>query len=193
MEGFKTYKLNNWKRLVIWYNEGADSPREQDNIWKLCIRKYRNYNFPNELKFDFDLAIDEEGFDEQEKELKPYYFFALDCYEHWGIVFSLAWSWMQCQFDTSEDCGFIAIPKISEGVGEITKEQALSYAEDEIKMFNQYLNWEVYRYVIQESVKRTSEDWRVRYEFEYEDWGCGYYDIKDILDEFKEYEPVEID
>lgn len=185
------YILSDWNRLIIQYDDDVDSPREWDNIWKLCIKTHKKFNFPNELKRDFDLAIDEEGFDEQQQKLDNYYFFALDCYEHSWIIFSLSWEGTQCQFDTAKDCGFIAIPKISEEVGEITQAQALSYAEWEIKQFNAYLNWESYRYTIESPVVWKAQDNTERYKTEYDivDWCWGYYDVKDILNEFEKLSP----
>lgn len=194
----KKYSLNDGRRLVIWYEYDYDSesPREWDNTWKLCIREHRKYNFPNELDYDWD-DMDDWGMDwvQMSGLMKEYYIFRLDCYEHSRISFSLAWKGMQCKFDTSNNCGFIAIPKKDDSNPSIENsyEEAKKIAEWEIKCYNQYLNWEVYRYDIEKPVKWTSEDWYEKIEREFIDWCSGYYDIQDILDEYKSLNPNEIE
>jgi hypothetical protein len=191
----KKYLLNDGRRLVIWYEDDSESPREWDNTWKLCIRKHRNYNFPNELNFDFETDEDDDLLSERLKAIWfSYHIFRLDCYEHSWISFSLAWQGMQCRFDTSNNCGFIAIPKKDDSNPSIenTYDDAKKIAESEIKIYNQYLNWEIYRYITEKPVKWTSEDGQEKIEREFEDWCGGYYDIQYILDEYKSLSPKEI-
>ncbi len=181
------YMLSDGRRLVISYDMDTESPREWDNIWKLCIRKHRRYNFPNELGFDFD--EDYEDYKDTDVLEEKYHIFWLDCYEHSWIAFSLAGTGMQCQFDTAEKCGFIAIPKNEcENI-----EDAKQIAGNEIKIYNQYLNWEVYAWHTEKKVVWTTvrEDKTIdeKEEREYEDGCCSYYDVDDILNEFKSLEP----
>jgi len=190
-EALKQYMLDNWNRLSIFQDEDSPDPREWDNIWKLCIREHRNYDFPNELNFDFSLTVNEKGFIGWEKELEDYYIFALDCYEHSWISFSLSWQGMQCQFDTSKDCGFIAIPKEFEGI-KYTEIEAQKIAEDEIKTFNKYMNWETYWRVLEKKVQWTSEDWRTEDRWEQEDSCRWYFELDDIVNEFKDLNPKKI-
>lgn len=185
------YMLNDGHRLVISYDMDAESPREWDNTWKLCIKKHRRHNFPNELDFDFD--EDYEDYKDTDVLEEEYHIFWLECYEHSWIVFSLAGTGMQCQFDTAEKCGFIAIPKNEcENI-----EDAKQIAGEEIEMYNKYLNGEVYRWHTEEKISRTTtnSEWDVkeRIEREYEDGCWWYYDIDDILNEFKPLEPKLID
>lgn len=192
-------------------DEDPYNPREDDNIGKLCIREHRNYKFPNELKFDFDDGYeDDDTVENRIKELeKSYYIIWLDCYEHWGVVFSIHWEWMMCQFDTSQSCGFIAVPiaycwyDIKEWNSsdckdkwervEVKTDEAYKIAKQELKDWNAYCNGEMYRYVVENKVKWTSEDWREEDEREFEDGCGGYYELDDILFEFEKYNPVEID
>ena len=77
------YSLSNGRKLIIKYDEDSEDPREWDNLGKLCLRKHRRYNFPNELEFDFDDGYEEDTVEKRLKELeKTYFIFRLDCYEH---------------------------------------------------------------------------------------------------------------
>ena len=142
-------------KVEIDYAEFVDSPREYNELSKLCIRKHRNYNFPNELGFDFD------AFDDWEMELpvleENQKLFWLDFYEHSGISFSLAGQGMQCKFDTSWKCGFIICEN---------EEQAKA----EIKEYNQWLNWDCYRVDVSER-SVIEKDWKIFYS-EWENLDC---------------------
>ena len=202
------YLLNNGNRLVITQDEDPSDPREWDNVWNICVREHRHYKFPNELDYDFDSAAED-----AEKLYEQYYIFELDCYIHSWVSFSLAWRWMQCKFDTSKDCWFIAIPKeinsydnrpwsTSSAPGKwekiiYTEDEAMKIAELEIKTYNQYINWDVYEYIIQEPVHRaaTNKEWLnlEKTTWEYVDGCSDYYDIQYILEEHKLLDPKEID
>lgn len=150
-------------KLQIWQDEDAESPREWNDNTKLCIRKHHQYNFPNELAYDFDYE-GEEG--EEDTRLKDYFVFPLDCYIHGWLSFSLAWQGTQCRFDTYNNVGFIVYPRIA--TESITEEQAREVCMQEIEEYNKYMNWEVYWFTL------YWEDWEV------ED-SCGwFYDIEDI-------------
>lgn len=195
-EAIAKYMLNNWKRLVISFDECSESPRNFDEDSFLCMRKHRNYDFPNELEYDFN-DLDDGWMDwvEMSKILKENYVFWIDCYEHSWIVFSLSWEWMQCKFDTSKYCGFMAVKK------ELykTEEEAKKRAKEQLSIYNKRISWEVYEYLIEKSVEWKTDDWRTKIEWEpdyYSDdsiYSCWwYYDIKYILEEFKDLEPKEI-
>lgn len=174
-----TVSIDEWAE---WY----DPRTEQDNIWKICIRKHRDYRFPNELDFDFD------AYDEDEISIpENYYIFRLDCYEHGWIVFSFTGQWTQCRRDTSRWCGFIAVPKLKEisvtpfkkelwekyEEVELTESQAREIAEQELKEFNQYNNWEIYGYTVYQKVFWKSERWEEKYEYEVIDSAWWYFDV----------------
>ena len=172
------------------YYEDFD-PRFDGNIWKFCIRKHRDYIFPNELNFDFD-AYDEDEINTPEN----YYIFPLDCYIHSWVAFSLHWEGMQCRWDTSHNCWFIAVPKkynrydlkeISETKWkewtdhydpiELSLAEAEKIARQELDTYNQYLRWEIYEYEVLEKVLWTSETGEVKYEYETIDSVWWYFDI----------------
>jgi hypothetical protein len=83
MEAIRSYMLSNGNKLLIYPDENPEDPRNWDNIGKLCIMEHRNYNFPNELIFDFYTDCDGENVEDRIKELeKTHYLFWLDMYEH---------------------------------------------------------------------------------------------------------------
>lgn len=88
-----TYKKHD---IATYQDEDPQDPRDWDNISKICIRKHRNYTFPNELGYNFSDEYDEEDLHNIEIAEK-YYIFELDSYEHWGITFP--WLEMVCNAD----------------------------------------------------------------------------------------------
>lgn len=190
-----TVSIDEWAE---WY----DPRTEYDNIGKICIRKHRDYRFPNELDFNFE-AYDEDEIKMPEK----YYIFRLDCYEHGQIVFSFTGEGMQCRRDTSRWCGFIAVPKKYNAydlkeisvtpykkelwekyeVVELTESEARDIAKQELKEFNQYNNWEIYGYTVYQKVLWTSETWEEKYEYETLD-SCGwYFSIEEAKSDAEDY------
>lgn len=189
LEAIRSYTLSDGRRLKVYPDENAEDPRSWDNVGKFCFRKHRSYKLPNELNFDFDTLFN------NNLDIEWYYIFRLDCYEHWGIVFSFAREWMMCQFDTSQSCGFIAVPVIEDkltGAKIANGSEAEKIARQELKEYNAYCSWDVYEYVIEKKVQRTSEDWRVEDERETDEACWWYYELDDILDEVKELLPKEI-
>ena len=197
MEAIRSYMLSNGNKLLIYPDENPEDPRNWDNIGKLCIMEHRNYNFPNELIFDFYTDCDGENVEDRIKELeKTHYLFWLDMYEHSWIVFSFTWVGIKCNFDTSCDCWFIAVPMGEDKLtGHICTgyEDALSIAKNELKEYNAYGSGNVYWYVVQKEHTYTREDGVVKKEWETEDSVRWYYELDDMLAEFKDLNPVEID
>lgn len=197
------YLLNNGNRLVITQDEDPSDPRERSNIWKMRVQEHRYYTFPREMDYDLD--------DDNDKAIleKHYHVFMLDCYIHSTVHFSLRWAGMQCRFDTATDIWYIAVPKEMNSYDHRawamstnqdkwekiihTAKQAMEIAEDELKIYNQYINWEVYACIIEQPVVWTSEHGARKTTWEYVDGCWGYYDIQDILEEHKLLDPKEID
>lgn len=223
METIKTFQLNNGKRVVISYDEDAESPRAYSENSKICIRENRNYNFPNELRYNFDLMDeeriqkknwyhvsedDEEGYKEEHKKLDGYYVFPISCYIHGGVSFSLTGEGLYDRFDTSSDCGFIARPKkieyrngLDNSMFTYWQVEAQQICREEIEIYNQRMNGEVYRYEVLKPTTRTADDGRTQTErelsqeenpCEYPTSWWNYYSIESILKDFEKYEPKEI-
>ena len=190
MDIYKSYILNNGNRLDICHDEDMQSPREWDNVGKLCIREHRRYSFPNELDYDFDSAAED-----AEILYNNYYIFDLDMYEHTGYSFSFSWQGMQCRFDTSSWIWFLAIPK---GFDKLTgcnvenEAQAKEIATQELDVWNKYCNGEGYGFIEYKPVVWTSESGERCTEYESTNNSCRwYYEVEDILSEFSKYEPKE--
>lgn len=215
MEPIKKIQLTDDVYVDIVYDEDNESPRKWDNISKLCIREHRRYDFPNELKINFDdlNSYDDYEVDDnyqiietvgqhEQKKLEGYHMFWLDCYEHSGISFSLSGTGMQCQFDTSRKCGLIAIPKHFEwdngpgysGSVDYTEAEAEEMAKADIEIYNQYMNGEVYGFRLMQSFEPiiwSDSDGR-QHEYKADDEcldSCyGIYDQKEIAEHLpKEY------
>lgn len=193
-------QLSDDKYVDINYDEFWDDPREWGQSTKMCIRKHRNYTFPNELDYNFDCADDDTIYgtredwteftvaENEEDKLKWYHVFSLDCYEHWQISFSLSWTWMQCRWDTSKDCWFIAVP-ISQYPDSW---DARSIAKQDIKIYNQYLNGEVYWFQYCQTFPSHEIDWRTyQTEDDIIDSCYWFYDTKDIAEHLpSEYKDI---
>jgi len=182
-------QLDNYTYVNISYDEFSDSPRDWDNIWKLCIRKHRRYTFPNELDYCFECEDSDEIYSDddnwnivtvaqhEEEMLIWYRIYDLDSYEHSWIVFSLAWTWMQYNFETSRWCWFIAIPNIYES------SEAREIAQSEISIYNSYLNWEVYGFKLYKTFPSIEDNGHIySTDDELIDSCSGFYDTKDIAE-----------
>ena len=156
----KNYRWIDYDVEIATYQ---NSPREREEESKLCIREHRRETFPNELDWDFEQddefyeneekyraehEEEAEEFEKNEKELfEKYFVFSIDMYEHWNVRFSLWWEWMQCGFDTSSDCWFIAIPK-NNYWKKLTKEDAIKEARRQLQEYTNYCNWGVYEWFV---------------------------------------------
>lgn len=204
------YQLSNWNRLVIEFDNDADTPRADSNLGKICIQDHRRYTFPNELDFNFAAMHEDGDMSEMEELSNRYYIFQLDCYEHSGISLWLSWSVNQCAFDTSKSIWFIAVPKVyngwdseerthskNQGKGDVAKdltfEEAEEIARNEMKQYTQWMNWYMFMYV--EETPKTyvcEDDWDTITHWVQEEGCSGYYSIEDILDEYTMQKPEKI-
>lgn len=155
-------------------------PRDEENMAEFTTREHRYYSLPKEFSFDWD-AYDEWDMKEIEEMDKDYHIFFLDCFEHWGMRWSLIWEGMQCQFDTAKR---VWLMRVQRGMVE-NRAKAEEIVRDELKRYNQRLCWEVYGYTFERLVKWTSEDWREKSEREYVDGCNGFYEIDDAIEDAK--------
>lgn len=177
--------INRWNyKAIVSYDDYSyeDSPRDWVNATKLCIKPHRHYVFPNELKIDWD---DEEQMVDIEKGYRVY---TIDCYEHGGISFSIHWEGIQCRWDTSNNCWFIAVPRKDCEL----ETEARERARQDLNEYNQWLSWDIYRWEIyrtDEWINKTT--WESKEDDTYIEW-CGYFlDIeecrKDALDQIRNF------
>ena len=192
------------------YADGPDPRKDWDNIGKLVIREHRSYTFPNELNFrwdyyddDYEDSCGDKVENQFEKIAKDYYICWIDMYEHSWIVFSKHWMGMQCPFDTSRWIGFRAVPKVYNWYDlkeihetkyteadwskympvEVSLEEAEKIVDQELKDWNQWCSWEIYEYSVYKNTKWTSEDWDVKYTWDWVDGCSWYYDRDHCKDE----------
>lgn len=177
--------LKDWKKLVIGLDENYfDDCRECDCLYenvKLDFRKNRDYKLPHELWIDF-WELDCWELDIEEK-MGWYYWNYIDCYIHSGYYFSLSGEWMNCRRDTARKCGIIAIEK--------QKLDELWISENEffhwfMNLWNKRWNWEFYCYELYTPHVYTDENWNSITMYDYEDGCWWYFEIDDILSEFKD-------
>lgn len=175
----KRFDLDAEHYCVVWYDEYVDSPRNWWDSTKFCIRPHRRYNFPNELNYDWDSAAEDAG-----KLYEEYYIFELDCYIHSGITFSLSGCGIQCRFDTSKNCGFIAVPKTIEWAV-YSEEEAKRLASSALETYNQWLNWEVYEVLIFKHIPPIVQDGKTyTTPDDLIDSLCNIYDLAGVVDSF---------
>lgn len=169
-------------RLIVGLMEDGfiENPREYDDMVEFTTREHRHYNLPKEFNFDWD-AYDEWDMEEIEEMDKNYHIFFLDCYEHSGMKWSLAWEWMQCRFDTAKRVGLMRVRK--DKVGD--RNDALNLVKDAIDLYNKRLNGEIYEWRLERLVTRKSEDGREKTEWEFLDGCSWFYDEDEALSDGK--------
>ena len=149
------------KKIIIKQDCYPDSPREWDNMSKMvCF--HGNYRLGD--KFDEYKHSMFDSWEELEEQLHKDYNIAailpLYLYDHSGI--SISTSSFNDRWDSGQ-IGFVFITKetmLDELGGKILtkklKEQAVEICEADVKIYNQYLNNEVYRFDIVEEVDMVS-------------------------------------
>lgn len=189
---YEKIELDDSYYINIFYDESSDSPREWRDDTKMCIKETRRHRFPNELDINFDDLDNDDEYgtdkdwkiitiaDKEKEKLKGYHVYEMDCYEHSGIAFSLSGHGMQCRFDTSYNCWYFCVPEI---MG--TREECAKIASEQINLYNQYINWEVYCFQLMETFPPVEKDWKTYYaEDELVECECthDYYDLKEIAE-----------
>lgn len=159
----------------------VENPREYDDMVEFTTREHRHYNLPKEFDFDWD-AYDEWEMEEIEEMDRNYHIFFLDCYEHSGMKWSLAWEGMQCRFDTAKRVGLMRVKK------EVVEDRknALEFVRDALEVYNKWLNWEIYEWRLERLVTRKSEDGREKAEWEFLDGCSWFYDKDEALSDGKD-------
>lgn len=188
-----TYLLNNWQKLTIDYDDYPyEDLREFDYLYenlKLDFRENRSYNLPKDLYINWtDFDYWEENLEEK---LENYYWCFIDCYIHWNYCFSLENEWINCRRDTAKKCWVIAIKKSDFEKLEFDWDY-VKYFRNFVHTYNQRFNWEIYRYTLEKPHEYKDEYWAKIIQRDFEDGCWWFYNVQDILNEFKEFEPKEI-
>jgi len=159
--------------LEISYAEYTDSPREWDNIGILAL-KHRRYNLSNEI----DVNMNEFDYiDELEEYINENYdvvmMLGVSMYDHSGVSLSL------CDYKNhvggwdSSLIGLIFIERneiFKEYYSDETEEELKNILQNEINLYDKYLNGEVYQYNVYDDKDNILDS-------------CsGYYSEEDILE-----------
>lgn len=159
--------------IKIEHDQDAESPRDWDNVSKMVFSHSR-FDFPNDAGISFD---DFHGWDEIALDLinnhGAKYIMHVYMYEHGQIAFKTA------PFSDPWDSGKLGLIYITaEGIAELgdqTDEGIEAALNGELETYAQYVNGDVYGYIITD-----------QYEEEPEDSSCwGYYGYDSALDEAK--------
>lgn len=162
---YKGYEID------IYPDLNPESPREWDNIC-LIFTAHRRCKFGDKNFYDGQKCIEAL---EQEKE-KGDIVLPLYIYEHGGITISL--NPFSCPWDSGQ-VGFVLIPrkKMLEEFGKKIftkglKERAMKIAEGEVKTLDQWLQGDVYGYVVKKDDEEIDSCW-------------GFYGQEDCIEEAK--------
>lgn len=182
-----TYKETVEKpRLEITYNSDSNSPREWSNLGKFIVISGR-YNSPDNdetfisiVKETSQNATSQENhIDLIKKEIedlgdKVLYITPICRYEHGGVAYSIG---TRHGFDYSNNGFYIVTEETLKGICEplSSDEEYEKQISNEIETYNQWVNGEVYAFILYDE------------NGEQEDSCCGFYAIEDI----KEYLPEE--
>lgn len=178
------YKLKGKRELRIYQDEIPTDPREWDNLG-IMVLNHKRYNLPLEIKIDLDSF---NSWEEIRKELIKFYdasvILPVYGYDHSGL--SIKAGKRTFPFNDRWDSGqlgFIFVTKKKIKEENITKKKAEEILLSEIEIYNKYLNGEIYCFeVVKFNQCKTCEHNKE----EIEDSCGGFYEIKDILSEFKE-------
>ena len=181
-------KLTKNRVLNIDYDESPESPRDCDNITRLAV-KLNRYNLPNETELNLDKykSIDDLR-DAIMETYKPIMIKEVYAYQHSNIKLYTKDTNVVFQH-SAWDSSFIGFVFITEkdletlGITDKTNENLSKIIEYDLKIYNQYLNGEVYQFQI---VETTYCEHCEHSNDEVVDSCCGYYDIDDIKEEYKD-------
>ena len=182
-------KLTKNRVLNIDYDEcNHESPRDCDNITRLAV-KLNRYDLPNETELNLD---DYESIDDLRDALidkyKPIMIKEVYAYQHSNIKLYTKDTNVVFQH-SAWDSSFIGFVFITEkdletlGITDKTDEHLSKAIEYDLKIYSQYLNGEVYQFQI---VETTYCEHCENSNEEILDSCCGYYDIDDIKEEYKD-------
>jgi hypothetical protein len=138
---------------TVMYDDMADDPTEWGDF---TIETFGNHNG---ISINVDDYSDDNGklLQEYQDEVLSGKRFWLDRYEHRAISYSLTGGGIQCQFDTSNCCGFIVLD--DERIKGDTYERRKEYALEYLDLYNNYINGNVYTVSIKTDTGIEIDDW----------------------------------
>jgi len=186
MKTFTKSVVTTAPRLVISYDNDPESPRSWSNLGYF-ITVDRDYHSPDKNEM-IELVIKRTGDEAQDQDdhiklikeelesetnIKVKAIYPVVKYEHSGVSYSLG---TKHNFDYSNNGFYIVTEKTAKELG-TAKKDFKKVIQQELKIFNQYCNGEVYSFVLHDKSG------------EFEDSCCGFYSIEDIRDHLpKEWE-----
>lgn len=159
--------------IEINQDEDVESPRDWDNLGKMVCNHGR-YDLANEVKFDFDSC---NSWQEVGEELKKAYAVVLPIfmYDHGSV--SLSVTPYSCRWDSGQ-VGFVVCStediKKEYSVKRISKKiikKVESILINEVEIYSQYINGEVYRYSIDDENGETIDSCSGFYGYYFENNG----------------------
>ena len=171
---YEVFERENGKRARVVNSWGPLSTDSYGDGILFLIKKHREYEFPNDLNFDFN----EDVF---EKYGEKHDIYSLNCYIHSDVHFYIKWTQATEMFDTSKDVGYVLVPK---GCPK-------SKVEYQINRLNSIINWDVYDIIYEEEVERTNpEYWTMTTWERYDsDFGViGWKDVESIVNRFMKWD-----
>ena len=164
----KTYKQTiESNRLVIEYDDNAESPREWSNLGYF-ITVDSNYISPDNIQWLYDIVKEtgeEAGSQEEHIEFikkrineisdeKVVAIYPITKYEHSGISYSLG---NRFGFDYSNNGFYIITDKTAKEIG-VKKKNFEKITSQEIEAYTQWLNGEIYRFTLYDDNGEVEDD-----------------------------------
>lgn len=158
-------------KLSIYYDDVNESPREWSNIGTMVLF-HRSYTLPNEKGWTPEQA--QEFCDSEEA--KNYIILPVWGYDHGGLAMKVGER--SYPFNDRWDSGQLGIIFAPKVYGQ-SDDEIIEALKSEVEVYNQYLNGEVYYYVLEKGQEwKNNADSRTKIIFEHEDSCGGFYSFE---------------
>jgi len=180
-------KIIDWieYKLVVCNDDCPESPREWDNIWTL-VTAHRKFSWDEELSHDCE-SIDE-AFEEHLKNkwltIDDIYYHRVYLMDHswWSVRTTPFW----CRWDSWHLWYiYVSIKKATDELiineWETLESKSLRVLNSEIETLDNYLQWNVYEFIIESREVKEIDGKTFHDDWEHEE-SCGwFYDIKEMV------------
>lgn len=195
--------IKNWEvvktfKAPIMYADVDEERAKWDCLFH--FRENRNYRLPKDLdfwnfdKYDYFLDYKEPAeddydyedwlyykkeYEEMTKKLDDeYYWQWLDWYEHSAVAISIAWTWMQCRRDTSNNVWIVAVPK-KYFEWENAEKDAMHYLKNAVEDYSDCFNGWVYESYLTEEVEFKNDNyWTITNDITIDDTWTNWYTMR---------------